>query len=69
MTCAAVNVGGIVMPKHVKPRKPEGTNQQTPEREDVEAEVPQAPAKEPLAEPEPLAGARGPRPTIEPEVE
>jgi hypothetical protein len=57
------------MPKPAKPRKSEGTNQQTPEREDVEAEVPQAPAKEPLAEPEPLAGPRSPRPTVEPEVE
>jgi hypothetical protein len=57
------------MPKQAKPRKSEGTNQETPEREDVEAELPHAPAKEPLAEPEPLAGQRGPRPTVEPEVE
>jgi hypothetical protein len=57
------------MPKQVKPRKSGGTNQQTPEREDVEAEMPQAPANEPLGEPEPLAGQRGSRPTIEPEVE
>jgi hypothetical protein len=68
MSRAAVDVGGIVMPKQPKPRKSEGTNQQTPDREDVEAEVPQAPAKEPLGEPEPLAGARR-RPMIEPEVE
>ena len=57
------------MPKQAKPRKSEGTNQQTPEREDVEAEMPQAPAKEPLGEPVPLGGPRSPRPTVEPEVE
>lgn len=57
------------MPKQPKPRKPESTNQEAPEREDVEAELPHAPAKEPLGEVEPLAGQRGPRPTIEPEVE
>jgi hypothetical protein len=68
MTRAAVDVGGIVMPKQPKPRKSEGMNQRTPDREDVDAELPQAPAKEPLGEAEPLAGAR-PRPTIEPEVE
>ena len=70
MTRAHLGVGGIVMPKQPKPKKSDDTNQQTPEREDVEAEVPQAPAKEPMVEPEPLGGgSRAPRPTIEPEVE
>ncbi|HEX5062111.1 MAG TPA: hypothetical protein VFV99_22230 [Kofleriaceae bacterium] len=50
-------------------KKSDETNRHAPEREDVEAELPQAPAKEPLAEPVPLDGARAPRPTVEAEVE
>ncbi len=57
------------MPKQPKPKKSDDTNQQAPEREDVEAEVPHAPAKEPFVEREPLERERGSRPTIEPEVE
>lgn len=50
-------------------KKSDETNRHAPEREDVEAELPQAPAKEPLAEPVPVDRARAPRPTVEPEVE
>ncbi len=57
------------MPEQRKRKKPDDVNQQTPEREDVEAEIPQAPAKEPLVDREPLERERGSRPTIEPETE
>ena len=47
-----------------KPRQPER------EREDVEAELPQAPARDPIAtEPTPVDATRGPRPPMEPERE
>ena len=50
--------------KKQKPRQPER------EREDVEAELPQAPARDPIAaEPTPVDATRGPRPPMEPERE
>ena len=48
------------------PQKSEVTNPKTPDREDIEAEIPQAPAQEPSAEPTAIGR---PRPTVEPERE
>lgn len=42
------------------------TNERRPSRRDIEPEVPQAPAKEPIAEPAPIGGTRGPPVQIEP---
>jgi hypothetical protein len=64
------------MPKAHDSKRPV-TNPQAPEREDIEAELPRAPARspapsespEPSAEPTAIGGTRGPRPTVEPEVE
>ncbi|HEY5926625.1 MAG TPA: hypothetical protein VIV11_33290 [Kofleriaceae bacterium] len=50
-------------------QKSKATNPETPDRDDLEAEIPQAPAQEPSAEPTAIGGTRGPRPTVEPEVE
>lgn len=57
--------------KRRKRKKPDRTttNKQRPERADIEAELPRAPAKEPLAEPAPIGGTSGPRTRIEPETE
>ena len=65
------------MPKAHRPKKsdtkesekPEVTNPETPDRDDIEAEIPQAPAQDPSAEPTAIGGTRGPRPTVEPEVD
>ena len=42
------------------------TNKRPPARAEVEAEVPQPPAHEPLAQPTPVDSTRGPQPRIEP---
>jgi hypothetical protein len=57
------------MPKQRTPKKSEPTNPHAPDREDVEAELPQAPAREPLGGPTPIGSERAPRPTIEAEDE
>jgi hypothetical protein len=59
------------MPEQQRPKKSqdEETNKNKPERHEIEAEIPSAPAKEPVAEPEPIGGTRGPRPQIEREIE
>jgi hypothetical protein len=58
------------MPKQPTPKKKsEPTNQQTPDREDIEAELPHTPAKEPLGEPTGGGEAHRPRPTLEPETD
>lgn len=57
------------MPKQKRKRKKSEhvtTNEQRPARKDIEAEVPQAPAKEPIAEPPPIGGRSGPPAQIEP---
>jgi len=38
---------------------------EAPERRDVEAELPQPPARETIPEPEPIGGQRGPKPQVE----
>lgn len=52
-----------------KQAEAEHTNQRKPEREDLEAELPQAPAQEPLIEPLAIGGRRGSGPLVEAEVE
>ena len=52
-----------------KPKPQPETNQRPPSRHEVEAEVPQPAANEPLAESTPIDGTRGPRVRLEPEVE
>ena len=39
--------------------------QEPPSREQIEAEIPQAPARETIPEPEPIGGQRGPKPQVE----
>lgn len=52
------------------PEKKHKSKQSEREREDVEAELPQAPAQDPIAaEPIPVDATRGPRPPMEPERE
>jgi hypothetical protein len=61
--------------KKQRPKKAETehTNPRKPEREDLEAEIPQAPAaekaNEPLGQPVAIDSTRGPRPLVEAEVE
>lgn len=57
--------------KKERAKKPETehTNPRKPEREDLEAELPQAPAKEPLGQPVAVDATRGPRPLVEAEEE
>ncbi len=57
--------------KKDRPKKVEAehTNQRKPEREDLEAELPQAPAQEPLIEPLAVGGTRLPRPLVEAEID
>lgn len=57
--------------KKERAKKPdtEHTNPRKPEREDLEAELPQAPAREPLTGPAAIDSTRGPRPLVEAEVE
>jgi hypothetical protein len=53
------------MAEQTKPKKSQPTTREPPKREEIEAELPQAPAQEPLAEPSPVAPTRGPGPRIE----
>lgn len=39
--------------------------QERDRREELEAELPQAPARETIPEPEPIGGQRGPKPQVE----
>jgi hypothetical protein len=66
-----MELGGFVMAQQHEPKKsqPRPDKLEPPSRQDVEAELPQAPAHEPLAEPTPVASRRGPGPRIERERE
>lgn len=52
-----------------KTSQTEHTNPRKPEREDLEAEIPQLPAKELSPEPVAVDSTRGPRPLVEAEAE
>ena len=56
-------------PAQKKSQPPKRDNALPPERREVEAEVPSAPAKDPMAEPSPVDRARSPRPPVEAEPE